>query len=395
MSIALVDRAALYGTGWSDQHVSVALDKLDEVIAAVNVINVGEGVVLVADLTAAKALTAVSGALDDKRLILIESLGLYRCDSSGATAADDVSVIRPTVWGATNGRLYRIAKLTMVHTHATDVEGGKLAQANTHESADVDSATTALHHTTGNGANQAAPGDHAHLGTAGHGVNLGAVSMTPRTPLALANQPDVLTAAELLANNVFDATAMTTGRTYTTDTAAAIVAAFVGCAIGTEFDFLVYNPTAYTATIAGGDHVTLYGGGSVTAGMCARFKAVFSAVTGTPALKLFRSANDTTAAIIGSAAGQKIVMGHTVIAAGAATVDVNTGLSAVSDCVAILEDTPLLAEIQYLTAAVAGAAGHILVSGWTGTAANNCESKVGVGKASVGTKIKWMALGTP
>lgn len=38
----------------------------------------------------------------------------------------------------------------------------KLAQANTHESADTDSGTTALHHTLGTGANQAAAGNHTH-----------------------------------------------------------------------------------------------------------------------------------------------------------------------------------------------------------------------------------------
>lgn len=38
----------------------------------------------------------------------------------------------------------------------------KLAQANTHDSPDTDSAPTALHHTLGTGANQSAAGDHGH-----------------------------------------------------------------------------------------------------------------------------------------------------------------------------------------------------------------------------------------
>lgn len=37
-----------------------------------------------------------------------------------------------------------------------------LAQTNTHASADTDSATTAIHHTLGTGANQAAAGNHSH-----------------------------------------------------------------------------------------------------------------------------------------------------------------------------------------------------------------------------------------
>lgn len=47
------------------------------------------------------------------------------------------------------------------HAH-NGSDAQKLSQANTHESPDTDSATTALHHTLGSGANQAAPGNHSH-----------------------------------------------------------------------------------------------------------------------------------------------------------------------------------------------------------------------------------------
>jgi hypothetical protein len=47
----------------------------------------------------------------------------------------------------------------LAHGHTGTTDGSKLAQANTHESADTDSATTALHHTLGTGANQALPGN--------------------------------------------------------------------------------------------------------------------------------------------------------------------------------------------------------------------------------------------
>lgn len=53
-----------------------------------------------------------------------------------------------------------------VHDHSGDdddiAKGAKLAQANTHESADTDSGASALHHTLGTGANQAAAGNHNH-----------------------------------------------------------------------------------------------------------------------------------------------------------------------------------------------------------------------------------------
>jgi hypothetical protein len=50
------------------------------------------------------------------------------------------------------------ARTPTAHDHSAN----KLAQANTHESADTDSATSALHHTLGTGANQAAAGNHTH-----------------------------------------------------------------------------------------------------------------------------------------------------------------------------------------------------------------------------------------
>lgn len=56
----------------------------------------------------------------------------------------------------------------------------KLRQANTHESADTDSAPTALHHTLGKGANQAAPGDHKHPMTDIVGAPMMIVTSTTR-----------------------------------------------------------------------------------------------------------------------------------------------------------------------------------------------------------------------
>lgn len=50
----------------------------------------------------------------------------------------------------------------MVHDHSAAGEGGKLTQANTHESPDTDVATTSLHHTIGVTATTAAAGNHTH-----------------------------------------------------------------------------------------------------------------------------------------------------------------------------------------------------------------------------------------
>lgn len=48
------------------------------------------------------------------------------------------------------------------HDHLDADDGGLLTQAATHQAADTDTAPTALHHTLGASANQAAPGNHAH-----------------------------------------------------------------------------------------------------------------------------------------------------------------------------------------------------------------------------------------
>lgn len=58
----------------------------------------------------------------------------------------------------------------LVHSHdgSTARHGSKLAQANTHQSADTDTGPTSIHHTLGTGANQAASGTHTHIQTQSH-----------------------------------------------------------------------------------------------------------------------------------------------------------------------------------------------------------------------------------
>ena len=68
------------------------------------------------------------------------------------------------IGAATTALEQNAALLTHDHSgNGTSVAtGAKLSQVNTHQSPDTDSATTALHHTLGTGANQAAPGNHVH-----------------------------------------------------------------------------------------------------------------------------------------------------------------------------------------------------------------------------------------
>ena len=58
----------------------------------------------------------------------------------------------------------------LAHTHdgSGSRNGSKLAQANTHQSADTDTGPTSLHHTLGTGANQGAAGNHTHTQATSH-----------------------------------------------------------------------------------------------------------------------------------------------------------------------------------------------------------------------------------
>lgn len=71
------------------------------------------------------------------------------------------------------------------HDHSGDAtntsKGVKLAQANTHQDADTDAATTSLHHTLGTGATQAAAGNHIHDYTALTGTPWRRVITLPST----------------------------------------------------------------------------------------------------------------------------------------------------------------------------------------------------------------------
>jgi hypothetical protein len=71
------------------------------------------------------------------------------------------------------------------HAEDHDHDGAptqQLAQANTHQSPDTDSGPTALHHTLGTGANQAAAGNHSH-GITGHTIQDEGSSLTLRAKL--------------------------------------------------------------------------------------------------------------------------------------------------------------------------------------------------------------------
>lgn len=118
-------------------------------------------------------LNAVDLATDVTGTLQISSGGTGATTASAAFAAIK-QVATTTVTGvvelATNGETTaglavqaNDARLSDARTPtAHDHSSNKLAQANTHESADTDTATTSLHHTIGTSATQAAAGNHTH-----------------------------------------------------------------------------------------------------------------------------------------------------------------------------------------------------------------------------------------
>jgi hypothetical protein len=106
------------------------------------------------------------------------------------------------------------------------------------------------------------------------------------TEVAVADADSTLTAAQLLTSKLFTATP-TAARTFTTATAALIVAALTDEVAGTSFEFTVVNKAADThaITLAGGTSVTVVGLATVSATLSGTFVGV---VQSDNSVKLYR-----------------------------------------------------------------------------------------------------------
>lgn len=95
------------------------------------------------------------------------------------------------------------------------------------------------------------------------------------TEVAVADEASTLTAAQLLNSKLFTATP-TAARTFTTATAALIVAALTDEVAGTSFEFTIVNKAAAThaITLAGGTDVTVVGAADVSAATSGTFVGV-------------------------------------------------------------------------------------------------------------------------
>ena len=87
-----------------------------------------------------------------------------------------------------------------------------------------------------------------------------------------------LTAGQLVDNGVFTITP-TAARTFTTDTAANIVAAMLGAKVGTNFVFTIVDLASFDITLAGGTGVTITGN-AVANNNSASFRAILTNVAG-------------------------------------------------------------------------------------------------------------------
>lgn len=117
------------------------------------------------------------------------SLSSATLEGSAGTLSDSDAV---TVYAS-------LPSAPLAHNHSSN----KLAQANTHESADTDSSTSSLHHTIGTGATNAAAGNHTHAeyrktGSYYHG---GCVAGTPGTTTASA--ADTITAYPFIVRSTW------------------------------------------------------------------------------------------------------------------------------------------------------------------------------------------------
>ena len=106
------------------------------------------------------------------------------------------------------------------------------------------------------------------------------------TEVAVADADSTLTAAQLVTSKLFTATP-TTARTFTTATAALIVAALTDEVAGTSSEFTVVNKAAAThaITVAGGTSVTVVGLVTVAAATSGTFVGV---VQSDNSVKLYR-----------------------------------------------------------------------------------------------------------
>ncbi len=147
------------------------------------------------------------------------------------------------------------------------------------------------------------------------------IKMGIRTLVALADAAATPTIAQLMTSSIFTITP-TTARTFTTPTAAEIVAGITGATIGSWFDFTIVNAALFPVTVTAGANVTIVGEAVVNKGSTT-FRVVLTSLT---AVSIYRMAAGVIEGDIALASG-KILVGQAgggalaVTPSGAVSVD--------------------------------------------------------------------------
>ncbi len=134
-----------------------------------------------------------------------------------------------------------------------------------------------------------AKGDKGNTGVPGEAGATGATGATFQnaTAVALTDAAATLTATQIISSRLFTITP-TAARILTTATAADILTAMSGEAVGSTFEFVIVNLAGVThvATLAAGTGVTLVGGAAVSASTSVTF---MGRVDSTTAITIYRT----------------------------------------------------------------------------------------------------------
>jgi hypothetical protein len=147
--------------------------------------------------------TGIGGGTGRWRLI---ALGKAAVGGSGNVATDTIWAVKGDLAAATGaGTASRVGAGSngqLLIADSTQIPGlrwGVATQANTHGSPDTDTATSALHHTLGTGANQSAAGNHGH---AESGITSLVADLAAKAPLASPTFTGIVTTPALAVSGL-------------------------------------------------------------------------------------------------------------------------------------------------------------------------------------------------
>ena len=141
-------------------------------------------------------------------------------------------------------------------------------------------ATGAMGATGAVGPTTISKGDTGATGATGDKGATGATDSVGRyAVVALADAAATLTAAQLVNNTLFNILTTTAPRTLTMDTGANIALAYTGEVLGSSFEFVIWNRSGNTVTLAGNVTAILDGSGDIVAGRFIKFLCMFTTIT--------------------------------------------------------------------------------------------------------------------